>query len=548
MRVIKKAVFVLGIICILSGIAFATAKSGSPHLENNGFENGRSGWTFKPAADYAEIKVIKDVRAPEGNSVLHIRHERTRTSEVSREIELLPYATYLLSFQARKGENYLRSGMGLFIRIYNDGREVANQRFDESELGEEWQTVRKPLATGISGTITVRIFLSSAAGEVFIDNLRVVPCSRERIIEILGTGYIDRVPYIPLKPGQAAAQGWGWKKISVSARIPSRVNFGIRENIAEDIWEKSKRLVLELPKEIEILSPGNIKAEDVGTGYKRYTLTGKAVSRYSGRTWWSYLLLGLRTPLKQASTARFWVEWEGGRQETAEVDIQSLDIPVYPQPGKIITGTQNSPMLAQHYGENYPAIMKSLGFNFMTYWALGAAANLLPEFKKNNIVVETEHSGVMVYDRKMMPDTKDAWSTDVQGNRVQVFDPLHRGEIFKKFLSDVRSYGKAGFRGIQIDDEYYNDWRGINIDMSERTKKRWRKWLKTNRPDLTYVEPEVLYDDPLNYEEQYQAWWLFRASLFQELYDAVRDSFFDGVKESGNKSGKQRIPTIQDKR
>jgi len=138
---------------------------------------------------------------------------------------------------------------------------------------------------------------------------------------------------------------------------------------------------------------------------------------------------------------------------------------------------------------------------------------------------------------KRLESVEAAQAVDRNGKRRKsVVEPAHRGKIFEEFLSDMDKLAANGFSAIMYDDEHYRDWSSMDTGLGEDAKKRWVQWLAERRPGLQPVMPEVLMDDPLNNIEQYQAWWMFRASLVTEWYAAAREQFEESVKKYNSKS------------
>ena len=163
------------------------AGSSPPGLRNGGFEEGTTAWTLKAATDFAQIAVRDDLRAPEGTKVLHFSHRRTRSSQIEQETRLEPFTYYLFSMHVRAGP-YLRSGLGFWVRLWADGAE-SGARYGESELDENWQTIRFGVATGATGALTVQVLLDRVAGDVWIDNLMVRKCRREDLVRIIDSAH-----------------------------------------------------------------------------------------------------------------------------------------------------------------------------------------------------------------------------------------------------------------------------------------------------------------------------------------------------------------------
>jgi len=488
-----------------------------------------SSFSLKPPKDFGTIKIEDDTLEPTRGKVIAIRHDRTRTSSIINSVSLEPYSHYLFSFQLRSGKNYIVSRSGFVLRIYSGGKRIGEY---VTRISDEWKTVNFPVVTGENGKITFVTSLSAMAGEVFIDNVRLKKCTRKTLKRVLGSASF--FPYSTLLPKKNNAYVIPWyNEFPVSTRVVSRINLRMRSNLAKGVWENSRSLKLELPIELKLVSPKNLKAVPISNGYHRYTLPQKEIRKFYGNQWWSTIVVAQSVPLGKSRKAKLWVEWKGGKQQTPwKMDILELNIPVYKQPKKVITGTQVHDRLIKHYKNKYPEIVKSLGFNFMTVWKLGSYNKMIPLFQKNGIKVQTEHSGRSEYAR-IIKKFPDAFSINTSGKKVAVINPAHRGSLYEHMLTIIKRLGTTGYAGLAIDDEYYLSWRGPSVDMSDKTKNLWKRWLSQNRPDLKYCAPEILLDDPLNYREQYYAWWMFKASFTTKWYTVVRKAFVDGVKAAG---------------
>ncbi|MBI4024430.1 MAG: hypothetical protein HY360_05575, partial [Verrucomicrobia bacterium] len=198
----------------LIGLALAASAPAQSGIRNGGFEEGATGWTLKADTDFAEIAVENDLTAPEGTEVLHISHQRTRSSSAGLQASLEPWTYYLCSIDVRVGP-YLRSGMGLWSQPWG--------RFSESDLGEGWQTFRFGLATGATGVVPIDLILSNAAGEVWLDNLVARKCRREDLVRVFGSDTPSGIPLLALKnPNTAEASVWH-DEMPVSTRLASTV-------------------------------------------------------------------------------------------------------------------------------------------------------------------------------------------------------------------------------------------------------------------------------------------------------------------------------------
>jgi len=501
-------------------------------LKDGGFEEGIGRWTAKPAKDFAEIAIVNDITAPDGAKALLIEHLRTRTSSVEQSFVLDPYASYMFGVWIR-AEQYLRTGMGVRLDIYADGMNFGT-RFPEDTLSEEWRQIHIPFVTGATGKTQIILYLQSAVGRIFLDNVTVVKCTREEAKEIMGTGYSSPIPRIPLRPGEAECRVW-YDEIPVSKTIPSYINIHVRENLGDGVWEKSGRLKIELPGGV-VVSNVQPQKEETGKGHTLHTFPCKDLLQLYGG--WLCTFPVMATTSLENQKARCWIEWEGGQQQPFEVDVLYLEVPRISQPQNIVAGTTcytNTPALYTDYFK----MLQGMGFNTIDFWSKGAGSEFIPQFRKHNIDVDAEHSG-MSYLTDIIKETEDAQSVGLDGKRrSNVLDVTHRGPVFEKFLTDIETIAKHGFSYIMFDDEHYRDWASMDTGLTERYKKQWAQWLETYHPDLSLVMPEVFLDDPLNYFEHYQAWWFFHGDLIREWYVEGRKKFISSVRKHNAKSSRE---------
>ena len=536
----------IGIMLLLLSVGvLAEARIGwcqTNQFKNGDFEQGAAHWAVEPAADFAEVKVIEDISAPDGSHVLMFDHQRTRNSIVSQNCRLKPYSVYLLSWWV-KAENHHRTGVGFVVSITTDGKGNSTDG-REIHLSEEWQTKRRVFTTGALGKASVSLNLSSAVGKVFVDNVRIIPTTRDEARALLGSSPL--IWQIPLKPNQARAR-ITYDEIPVSDRIVSKLAFHLSENLEQNLWSNTGRLQLELPQQIDLYQAIHLyhgtgkkfkstaEKQDLVNGYCRYTFAGSDFKGPYG-TDKLYVFLTPSVPDIDGRKARFWVEWQGGGQKPVEVDCKYVKIPVVSQPKKITTGTTCYGETPPRYPD-YFAMMQSLGFNSIDFWdSNGTGEEFIEDFRRHNIDVDIECSGFMVLEKRL-ERVEAAQAVGRNGKRRKsVVEPAHRGEIFDAFLSDMDRLAAKGFSAIMYDDEHYRDWASMDTGHSEDARKRWVQWLAQRRPDLPPVMPDVLMDDPLNHFDQYQAWWMFRASLVAEWYAAAREQFEKSVKKYNSKS------------
>jgi hypothetical protein len=498
---------------------------------NGGFESGLDTWSLHLADDHAVIDVVADPSATDGDHVLSIKHDRMRMSYVTCDVQLEPFESYLCTFEVRTGDAYLRGGIGAMLQVYAEGIAVSTWRQDEAHLSQQWQTIRMPFVTGESGRVQLIFYLRDAAGKVRFDNVRLQQRSREQLVQVLGSTYPSPIPRVPIEDGIAAANVW-YDEMPVSLRLPSEITIDFRETLSDELWA-TRRLILELPPEVRVLRPEGIAGEPTEGGRVRYTFPAEHIVDVGGGWWWCMMLFQLDKPMAGPQSARFFAQWNGGEQEPVTVPVLTQDVGVYRQPRHIITGTQNSSPLGKYMGDEYPAMYQSLGFNHVTYWQRGAGKELIDNFHAHHIKMETAYSGLYEY-IPLVQELEDAWGTQPDGTRVAVINPAHRGEIYEKFQADIASHVTAGFDGVEIDDEYFVDWRGMNLDFSDETCELWKQWLAANRPDLKYVQPQIVYDDPLNHREHFDAWWLFRASLMKAWYAEARQRSLEHAEANGD--------------
>jgi hypothetical protein len=475
-------------------------------LRNGGFEEGLAGWTVTAAADFAEIAAVDDVTAPEGRKVLHVAHRRTRTSSLSTQATLEPWSYYLGSISVRGGP-YLRSGMGLLLRPWD-------LRFSEADLGETWQTVRLPLVSGADGVVPISITLHCMAGEVWLDNLTLQKCAREDLRRIFGSDTPSGIPLVGLQqPNTAAASVWH-DEMPVSTRLASAVQFSVRHTLAAEVWKNSGRLCLELPAAVHV-RPDVAQTTPNAAGSRQ-------THRFAMPEAILWVDLTLPEPLGQDRQARFWAEWEGGRQEPVERELTEINVPSVVAPREIVTGTVVYGSTLATYPD-YPAVIRSLGFNHLDSWGVGFSAEHRQALRSSGIDVSL--IGPCPGYMKPFSEDPEARATTLDGRRVDAVCLSSRGRLHEKFLEEIVAYTKDGFAGMMFDDESFCDWDGMDACFCNRCLAEWRAWLAKNRPGLAPLEPAVALDDPFAYPEHYRAWWTFRATQLTEWYRSMKTTF-----------------------
>lgn len=513
------------LLSLLAGLALAADTPATSGIRNGGFEEGTAGWTLKPDTDFAEITVENDLTAPEGTKVLHISHQRTRSSSVAQQIKLEPFTYYLCSIDVRAGP-YLRSGMGLWFEPWS--------RFSESDLGEGWQTFRFGLATGADAVVQINLLLSNAAGEVWLDNLVARKCRREDLVRVFGSDTPSGIPLLALKnPNTAEASVWH-DEIPVSTRLASTVRFTIRQNLAGDVWKKSGRFCVELPASVRVRPEPSQTSPTADGSRQAYTFAIQEVA--------CALDISLKKPLGKDRKARFWAEWEGGRQEPVELELTEIKVPEVRAPKEIVTGTVVYGSTLATYPD-YPAVIRSLGFNHLDSWGSGISAE-----KMQDLGIQVSHVGPCPGEyARLLKEEPEARSTTLKGQRVDVVCLSSHGRLREKFLAEIESIAANGhgFLGLMLDDESYCDWNGMDTCFCDRCRTEWRDWLAKNRPGLKPLDPAVAIDDPFGHPEHYRAWWYFRAAQLTEWYRAMRTTFLAAVEKQADSSGRRPCLAIQ---
>jgi hypothetical protein len=253
-----------------------------------------------------------------------------------------------------------------------------------------------------------------------------------------------------------------------------------------------------------------------------------------------YLHFTLRKPLGEDRKARFWAEWEGGRQKPVELEMIEINVTEARAPRDIVTGTTVYGSTLATFAD-YPAVIRSLGFNHLDSWGAGLSAQHLQALRSSDIRVVAIGPCPGEYGR-LLKEEPAARSTTWNGQRVDVVDLSHRGRIREKFLADIGEHAKGSCDGMMFDDESYVDWNGMDACICDRCQAQWRDWLAKNRPGLAPLDPATVLDDPLGHSEHYRAWWYFRGAQLTEWYGDMRETFLATVAK--NASGGGRAPRL----
>ena len=493
--------------------------TGNP-VRNGGFEDGTEHWSLEPAADFAEVDVMEDPFAPDGNRVLLFDHRRTRTSKAVHEgFQLEPYSYYHFTFWIKAGPDYMRVGPGLQVHLSVDGGGTGT-RFQEASLSpEEWRPQKLDFVTGASGRASLVLTLNSTVGRVWIDHLKISPGKH--------TGY----PRIPLKPGEANSDLF-YDEFPVSSKIPSRIVLRARQKLPKGAWQASGRFFIDLPGGVKFLSHQGTE-EGRGSGATRYTFDFKNHDE-EPRYYAVYLFALADGPKVDGKHATCWIEWDGGKESPYNVPIQYIDIPAVAQPKEIVTGVAAAGKMTEIYPD-YFGMLRSMGFNTVDFWKRGQGAEWINDFMAHGMDVDAEHSGFSDL-RGLVEKVPDMGSITRHGRPSGAIDASHRGKGFEIFLNELEDLVAKGFSCIMIDDEHYGD-RTMDTCICDRCKERWSEWLGRRRPHLEVVDPQVFLDDPLGYPDHFDAWWFFRANLVTEWYQAAREHIKASIDKHGARSG-----------
>ena len=505
-------------------LSVPTAVMSQDVVPNGGFEDGAASWSLEPAADFAEVRIIEDPFAPDGNRLLLFDHRRTRTSKAVHDgFQLEPYSFYHFTFWIKAGPDYNRVGPGMQVNLSVKGGGTGT-RFQEASLSpEEWRYMNMQFVTGPDGRASLVLTLNSTAGRVWIDHLKVS----------LGkhTGY----PRIPLRPGKANSDLF-YDEFSVSSKIPSRIVLRARENLPKGLWQQTGRFFIELPKGVRFL--GEYGKAHTGTeetiegGGTRYVFDFKH-HEDSPRYYAVHLFALADDSTVDGKHATSWVEWEGGKETPYKVPIKYIDIPAVAQPKEIVTGVAAAGKMKETYPD-YFGMLKSMGFNAVDFWKRGQGAEYIEDFLAHGIDVDAEHSGFSDL-RGLVSEIPDFGSITLDGKRSGAIDASHRGKAFEIFLDELEDLVAKGFSCIIIDDEHYGD-HTMNTCLCDRCKDRWGGWLSEHRAQLKVVDPQVFLDDPLGYPDHFDAWWFFRANLVTEWYEAAAEHIDACIEKYGSRS------------
>ena len=492
---------------------------------NSSFENGESGWESKLDSDYSKITVEYAADAPDGNKVLHFSHQRTRSSSIQTTFNLKPRTYYLASVKMR-ADPFLRSGMGIRMMFFADGREFGFRK-GENEIDKNWQTYNFPVLTGNTGASQVTIQLHETAGEVWVDKLDIQECQRDDLVQFFSNAWEGGIPRPMPDVNSASVRVW-CDEIPVPSRpeVPSWMYFHIDHRMDEKVWKQSGRFFIELPDSVHMHNTKGVTIQKLDKNRSRYTVDNNGFYFYRPGQTWFCMIISLKEPLVGDRLARFWVEWQGGKQEPVELQINEFNLPAVQAPKKLIAGTCVYGSVLDIYS-NYPTFISSLGFNHLESWGSGVG-------KYND---ELQSKGITMTEVAKCPgeyiplfkDDQNILSLNWKGQRSSGVMCLSHKGAHTKFIDDIQTQAENGLWGLQFDDETYNDWGGMDGCVCASCQNSWRDWLLKNRPGLSFRDPVTVLDDPINNLEHYNAWWYFRANQLTEWYRDMQAVFRESI-------------------
>jgi hypothetical protein len=337
------------------------------------------------------------------------------------------------------------------------------------------------------------------------------------------------------------------KTLYVSPSMATIAYFSIKSTFPKTTPKGARKITFNL------LLPEGIKvAPDIKISWNQYgkcSDTGEMIE-YKGARYRKYSLatlirnssslfidIFLNTSLKPGykGKAVFYAEWEGGKQEMQEVNLESINIPTVPMPKKLITGLGWCSIKVYSIWPDFYRDYKKLGLNTVSCSHHDVydkeLKKVVKEAKDNNYFFASNYSpwpqawgGSYVKEREK--DSGCACSID--GVKSRWWCPSYRGTYFKKAVDDISSVADSGISMLFFDCEA---WGGSEYCFCDRCMKQFKEYYDKSpfSKKHPYISPKVFEKNVCEYPEYHKLWDEFRGTLGTEMFLAVKESFFDRI-------------------
>lgn len=352
-------------------------------------------------------------------------------------------------------------------------------------------------------------------------------------------------------PPESGAVYTIYDEMSLIRNVASPLMFVNMHTFAEKYYPGDPRLVLDLPRGIEVYSEGlfsrpqrggDMQVSDTsphGDGYRRWTLPYRV---FKDADYAAYAGIDLTTSLDvgEQPPAFYHLQWDKGAQPEQQLSVRVYPTPAVVAPKRLITGLyvhlcdfygpeQNGSILSDPRAEQILSDMHGLGLNSVLLgnrWSRVQDKPKLPEviefvekMRSVGFTVGLHTSGFGYF--STLAKAEDGLAVTIDGQTDPSMCPGYRGPAYQAL---IKAWGDVANYGIYWIDNDFEDWnyRENTICFCTRCKDGFRQWLGDNRQALEHVDPVTAEKAPGEYPELHKAWLAYKNGLIEQWHADVR--------------------------
>jgi len=334
------------------------------------------------------------------------------------------------------------------------------------------------------------------------------------------------------------------------------------------------RLVLDLPRGIDIYSLGlyarrftRVTEAGADVFERRRSPRGEDYNRFvipfAALTHCLQLPLKLLTdlPAGKKKPGYYHLEWDGGKQSVQTFDIRVYDRPQIAAPERFIAGlyfrfyNEDNPRRGSIFDDpNAAHILQAFhGLGLNTFIIVNRWDERRADLPRMDRLIRQVRAAGMepalhvcgLHDAHKQARKEGAESVNINGENAGAVCPSYRGPAYQEM---IKTWGDAVSHGIYWIDNDWEDWnyREHTICFDQRCKDRFRAWLKENRSELEYRDPQQFERSPQKFPGLHRAWFDFKNSLIIEWHGDLRAELQRNMRTRGvSRPGFPRIGITQ---
>ena len=450
-------------------------------------------------------------------------------------IDVLEHTRYTVSFWLKGRDLAGRFGLNLNFNRKGGGNGSAGRETVPMPIPGrkgEWTQLRASFVTPPAAvTLQLGLDLTHMSGEVWLDDVIV------REDEVL-RGPQHLVPFLKTTMPKVAADRAAFlfsasadHVASASPDMPSMIAFKTING------GHKPRLFLDLPCGFELLSgiryltispPAQIRRGE--QAFARYTVTQSRPGGWFRLFWATSLAPG------ETTSAFYWAEWDGGRQEETRLPVEIVSIPAVSPPRRLTTYLSVPCDLAAAWPD-YGHYCR-LGLNTLDIWPYTRDRSAWAIRILDNVMRKTEGKGIALgawpgewWWREARSKDTDAQAVLIDGGKTESLCPSYRGPHFREvvehgtFLVDREVFLHV------FDPEIYRD--GDRICFCQRCQNAFEAYWAEHHPQTPFLTPAAFEQEPEKHPEHHAAWAGFKAALYAGCSRTTRGGSVSTWNDSG---------------